>query len=299
MTRSAMSWFAAACLALGACSGDESPGGAGGAGGSLGSGGAMGGLDVRERDSLERAGRHETSTQKASVLADSFFDFDPTIVPTASAEMNAQAVRDQVTTNLKGCGSVMLTGTSVTVSFGPPPGCTLMTGTTISGMAAVAVSKSGNTISLALTATKLVVDGKDVDGSLTFSTSNGSTFAVNGKYTSGGETVTITALTIVGSANSFTLDGSVMVAEAAGPMSTLSFRGVVSQKGKCYPSAGSMTVMKGDLNMTITFSAATADTGKVTVTQGRRTYPSTLPPYGTCPTSSGSGLGSADGGARG
>jgi hypothetical protein len=290
--------LALAALVLAGCaSKNGTPGPSGGSGGAGGNGGAGGtdplGPDPGERDLLDRAGRHATSSHQASVVADGFFSFDPTIVPSATAQANAQAVKDNLTAHLAGCGMVSLAGTTVTAAFGAAPGCTLGNGTTVSGSAAVAVSKSATTITLVLTFSKLVVDGKDLDGSLTFVTSDGSTFSVSGSFTTGGETLMVTRLTITGKSGSFTLSGSVTAVEAGGAQTALTFNGVVYQTGKCYPGGGTMTVVKAGVTMTVTFTSDTASTGNVTVTQGRRSYPATLPAYGPCPPSG------SDAGARG
>ncbi len=54
------------------------------------------------------------------------------------------AVRDRIQSQLDTCGTVMLSGTTVTVSFGAAPGCTLANGVQASGSFTMSGAASGS-----------------------------------------------------------------------------------------------------------------------------------------------------------
>jgi len=64
---------------------------------------------------------------------------------------------------------------------------------------------------------------------------------------------------------------------------TLTFATVQMSAGDCYPSAGSLTVVRTDITLVVTMDADTASTGAVTVSVAGRDVERTLPAYGTCP----------------
>lgn len=237
-----------------------------------------------ETTSLREGSTAMTTAQQSTVLADSLFDFDPTIDPAATPEANAEAIATHTRSNTMGCGSVTVTGASVAVSFGAAPGCTLANGLVVSGGVTASVSREGSTTSVSLAFMQLVVNGHGVDGSTVFRTQNGSTFEVTATLTSGTDSFTGT-YTVVGTTGAFTVTGTGS-ATRAGTTSALQLMGVAYRRGDCYPNAGTMVVTRGAITMTVAFSTASATTGQVTVTQGRRTYTTTLPAYGSCPSSS-------------
>jgi hypothetical protein len=238
--------------------------------------------DLAERALFDHGGSEVSAGQALTALADSLFQFDPTIDPMADAPENAQNIKRDVALQQNGCGSVSASGAVVTVSFGAAPGCTLKNGVSVSGSVAVGVSKSGATTSLTVTFTDVVSNGKAFAGELTFATTNGTTFTVRGKLTSG-STETTYNLIVTGTANSATLDGS-MASTKGGQASTLMFGNVAWNRGDCYPRSGQVTFKQGVLlNMTATFTASTPTTGIVSVESGRKEYPATLPAYGKCP----------------
>src|SRR5262245_16831015 len=108
------------------------------------------GLNAEERAHLDRGSSALSSVQQTVAIADSLFDFDPTIDPNLTAAQNAQAILANTNTNLNGCGSASISGTTVTVSFGAPPGCTLRTGVQVSGAVTAAVSRLGPVTTVAL-----------------------------------------------------------------------------------------------------------------------------------------------------
>lgn len=236
-------------------------------------------LTADELDAVRESGSSTSVAHQSMVIADSLFDFDPTIDPTLSAEQNATAIRDRIQSQSSGCGTISLAGTTLTVNFGAAPGCTLANGVTASGSLTAGVSKSGSTITVALSFASLVVNGKALDGTASFATSNGSTFAVTAALTSGADTINAN-LTVTGASGSFTMGGT---ASSSRSSMSATFTAVTYRAGDCYPNGGSMALTRGPVSLTVTFSASSANSGVVTVTQGRRSSSATLPAYGTCP----------------
>lgn len=243
-------------------------------------------MTVDESNTFGKGGGSLAANQEVSTLADSLFDFDPTIDPNKTPAENAAAIGANVGTNLgTQCGQVTVSGAGVTVAFGAPPGCTLASGPAISGSVSVAVSRSGSTTTIALTLDDVVVNGEAIAGTASFATTNGSTFAVTTNLTSGDKT-DAADLTVVGAPGSLTISGTSQVTEA-GVKSALTFTNVVHEEGECYATSGSMTVTTVGITETITFNAGTPATGEVTVTIGKRTSTATLLPYGSCPSDGG------------
>jgi hypothetical protein len=255
------------------------------------------GRDVLSTDEAvlaDRGGDSSNATQQLSVVANSLFDFDPTIDAARTAAENATAIENNVRANLgydadggvpldggTPCGSVSLSGTTVTVAFGPPPGCTLRNGAKLSGSVSVGVARTGSTISLSLTFTQLVSNGVPLSGSVTFATTSGSSFSVTGSLTSGTNTWTFTNLTITGAAGTTTINGVInLMGDAVA--TTITFGTLSWRLGDCYPNSGTVTTKKGLLTTVFTFDTNTPTTGIVKVTVGRITTNWPLPIYGSC-----------------
>lgn len=213
-------------------------------------------------------------------LADRLFDFDPTIDPALTADDNAARVAANVGTNLAGCGVVMVTGATVTVDLGAPPGCTFSTGLTVSGSIAVAVSKSDTTTIVAIDLSSVTVQGRALAGTLTFRTMDGSTFML---AATGGAATGL--LTVAGGAGTFTIAGTLTAGTTTTPTGA-TLRDVVWHRGDCYPSGGSIQITHGFLLQTFTFSLSTAATGICERTIVTRTTSYLLPEYGSCPAGS-------------
>lgn len=235
--------------------------------------------DMVDMTSFDRGSSGSVEVLHALAVSDAMFAFDPTLDPSMSAEANAMAVRDHVTTTLDGCASAEVAGSAVTVTFAS--GCVLRTGLTASGSVTVALTRTDASLTAAVTFDALVVGDGALDGSAVFVTSNGSTFAVDATLTSGSGMLDAD-LTVVGMAMAMEVDGTATITRE-GTSTMLSFSNVVWRLGDCYPSAGTMTVGTGRVSQTVTFTAATPATGTVTVMQGRASREATLPTYGTCP----------------
>ncbi len=243
-------------------------------------------MTAEERAGFDVGAPSTPAAVQLTALTDKLFKFDPTIDTAQTALQNAQNVVTEIQKNLgaagdggTACGSVSLMGTTVTASFGAPPGCTLGN-LTVSGTIAISVNKIASSITLAVTFTSVTVNGELLSGMATFATSNGTTFTLNANVTWQKTTYIATGFTVTGAVGSITLDGALSVMGDAA--TSLTFAGVLWKQGDCYPSAGTLTIKKATLTETITFSAASATTGQVTVTIGKKTVPGQLPAYGKC-----------------
>src|SRR5581483_8206944 len=104
-----------------------------------------------------------SAVQQLTVLADSFFSFDPTINPSLDANGNAAAVQSQLVSQLgagdggaTACGNVTISGATVTANFGT--GCTLKNGVVLAGTVSATVTKSGSSVTVQLDFSILVVN---------------------------------------------------------------------------------------------------------------------------------------------
>jgi hypothetical protein len=243
-------------------------------------------LTATEHDTYRQGSDPVPSIQQLAAIADSLFDFDPTIDPTKTAAENASAIAKQIAGNLGAvgdagptCGSVVLNGASVTVDFGS--GCKLTNGVTASGRVTATVSQASGTTTITLAFSSLVVDGASLSGTASFATTNGTAFTTNANLTTASTTYVVTNLAIASTAGTITINGA--VGTGTGDQATTSTFGQVSWKlGTCYPSAGTITIKRGLITAVVTFSATTPSTGAVTVTIGRKNSPETLPAYGKC-----------------
>ncbi len=76
------------------------------------------GTDADEQDVTRQRGTEaHASVQHTLALSDSMFQFDPTLNPANSAMQNAMDVQTQAMSQLNGCGTVTLAGTTVTIAF--------------------------------------------------------------------------------------------------------------------------------------------------------------------------------------
>jgi hypothetical protein len=136
-------------------------------------------------------------------------------------------------------------------------------------------------ITLTLTMTMLKVNGSSLDGTLTMSTSNATSFTTIGSLTTSDGTYNAN-LTLSGTATSIGISGTLQ--ESSGTTkANYTFTFVVWNRADCYPNSGSVKVQRGAVMSTITFDAQTASTGKISVSTGRVTVPGQLPSYGSCP----------------
>jgi hypothetical protein len=237
-------------------------------------------LDTEERDAFDRGGDAQLASQAALQISDEMFNFDPTLDVSKSTMENAMAIRAKAAA--LGCGTASLDAAVVLVDFGAAPGCTLMNGTRISGIASFGVSGGNGTLTVTVAFYDLLVDGVDLTGSAEFTTTTGNTFTVTFNLMSKGAKVMGTIM-VAGAPGSMTLSGTMTQQKGTGAATSITFTSVLWKKGDCYPRSGSVAISRGRVSQTATFSATTPSTGKVEVTVGAKTTTVTLPAYGTCP----------------
>jgi hypothetical protein len=240
-------------------------------------------LTADERAGFDAGAPSTPAAIQLAAVTDKMFKFDPTIDPTKTAAENAQNVVNEAQQNLgtdgdggTKCGSVTLNGTTVTANFGS--GC-MFGNIAVAGTITVGVTKNGSSISLAVAFMGVTVNGEPLSGTATFTTSNGTTFTLTANITWQKTTYTAQSFTVTGAPGQITLDGALGLGDA---VSSYTFAGVVWKQGDCYPSAGTLTIKKGLLTETVTFTAATATTGVVSVTIGKKMVMGKLPAYGSC-----------------
>lgn len=233
-----------------------------------------------------------TALRQSIQVADSLFNFDPTLAPDGSEQSNMMAVQMETMKNLAGCGSATLTGAgdggaggTLIVDFGSAPGCTVK-GVLVSGQAALTLTVDKvNGITVSLLFTKLVAGAVSLDGALTFNTKNATTFHVVAQSFTAGAIAIDADIMVVGALLKATIDGTAMVT-AGGVTRGLTFLGIVVHPGGCYATDGSLTVSTLPLTVVATFTASTPQTGIVDAIfsspLGMVSGPYQLPPYGSC-----------------
>jgi hypothetical protein len=285
-----------------ACSGSDSPAGssssssggsssgasssgASSSGATSTSGGSSGGtsstLSADEKAAFDDGTAALASVQQATMLADDFFDFDPTINPTQSAESNTQAIKSNMQSH-GACGTIE--ETSPTGLLATLPNCTLNDGTKIDGSMNVGVSKldPSTLIIFSFTPPGVVVNGKTLVGGPSFSTSDGTTFALGANL--GPDTSTsynLTGLTVAGILGSVEANGTMDIVKT-GTQTNLTFTGVKWKRGECYPNAGTLQITRNGLTMTVTFSATSPTSGRAEVSVAAKSASEGLPQYGSC-----------------
>jgi hypothetical protein len=248
-----------------------------------------------ESSHLETTGASATSAAHAKGVAELFVQEDPTIDPTLSAADNAARVQAQALGSLRTyCpnATVTLANTTVTVDFGA--NCTLPSIGTIAGVVSAQVSEpAAHTVQILFTFTGLSVNARTLDGTLSVSTTNGTSYTGAAHLTSQGGTADFPAITLA-----LDTDGKGVTLSGGGTVSSssastqVSFASVHHSFGACYADAGSITLAKTTVTKrgksvtvteTVTFLATTPATGQVEVQIGTGT-PATvqLPAYGRC-----------------
>ncbi len=231
-----------------------------------------------------------TSIVQSLALSNAMLKFDPDLNPDAGAAANAATIAGNVSGADGGGSSLTVSpsaadggnlavgntgtgvacnggdcldgGTSFTINFGA--GCTL-DGITVSGSITVAVSvPQPGTLTVALTLTNLVIDGWDLAGTASFTTSDGSTLTVALDLTHSGTALTFNG-TVTGAAGAMTIDGDASTTVSGGTLSA-TLKGVVLTKGSCWPSGGSVAMTASGLGETLLFTPATATSGQASVT---------------------------------
>jgi hypothetical protein len=245
--------------------------------------GCAGGPTDAERDDATTDARAALDIAQALELTDAFLSFDPTLDPSRDATTNAGYVEAQIRASARTCGDIVRSGTSITVNFGPAPGCTLASGAQVSGAVSVnVIIATGVQVTLSLT--DLVIDGRGINGTIRAltSTTSGAMLVIH--------LVLQTSMdiagdfTVAGSTTGYTVAGSGSITPIGGAPESVIANGVHVSPRSCYPDGGTFAVTKGDVTTTIAFDAMTPSTGMVTVdVGGRATFMLLLPAHGTCP----------------
>lgn len=246
-----------------------------------------GGIRPEDMVAFREGGDNASRVTQVFLLADSLFEFDPTLNVSETAAMNASAIEERTNTTSAACATVMRTDAMLSIDFGSTPGCTLTNGAVVTGLVTLQVLAGDATVSVLLALDAVTVNDTQLSGSLDFSTTNATSFTVSGTLetsANGSEprTIEFNELVVSGSPGSMSIDGDVDVSGGGSDVS-LNFMDVVYAPGSCYPSAGTLVISRGIVTQTITFTASTPTTGVVTLMQGPRTTMPTLPAYGTCP----------------
>ncbi len=234
---------------------------------------------AEEREGIAHATASLTALGQGLALGDSLFHFDAAIDASKTSEQIAASLHGIAEVSVAGCATTSVIGSALSIDF-PAAGCALKTGLRVSGSTVLEVAKAGPVIDMTTGFTKLVADGKELNGVVWYCTPAGTNFTVPANLVLDDSKDTITA-TVAGAKGSFTIQGhTTSLRDAA--TSTYEYDHVVWRTGDCYPNAGSLTLHTPSVGLTLTFFAATATSGRVAVSQGAFLYETTLPAYGTC-----------------
>jgi hypothetical protein len=231
-----------------------------------------------DNDTYVRSASTVVTTEAALEVADDLLGFDPVLDRTHTADQNAMAIEAHAMGALTGCGTVTRTLAMLTVDFGT--GCTTPSGHVVSGSIGIGVVARGAEAGATLTFTSFTIDGAGLSGTLGVTTTS-TALQIDVALTSGSDSIAGTA-TIGATTGSFTLDATLTTTRAT-TTTNLAVAGLVWNRGDCYPSGGTVTSTTGRLVQSITFTAATAMSGTVTVHEGALSASKTLPAYGDCP----------------
>ena len=252
------------------------------------------------RSVAEYAANVSTDVQQFIAIGDSLFEFGPSFDATKSLEEIAASIQAKATANLAGCGSVQLSGTTVTISA-PAPGCTLANGLELSGEIKASVMPAPSSFYPATVFVHVLIeDGDTINGialaaPVSFYTRDGSAWVLSNKpglatlANSGGGGYNFD-LPVVTDGSAVTING--VASERHDLAAVIHFADVRTRIGQCYPSAGTASVTKklGEVTdgvppvETLTeFSEKTPTTGRVHVTSDGTSFDSVLPAYSHCP----------------
>lgn len=266
-----VAWAAVAvgALSVGACKdrGDDDGTASSSSGASTGAGGAP---------SADEAAYLTTNVIATSMqYADTLFKFDPDLDPSMGADGNLATVKGNA--DDAGCAMITTVQGGLTIDYGAS--CTLPNGMVVSGAITVTIAKAGDAgISVGLAFAQFVASGVDLDGTLGFTTVDGSTFAIDVALTSGGVTLD-GSVTAVGTPTEITVDGQATVAGAV----TVTATDVAFSPGECWPHGGEVVTKAGVLATKLTFDANTAITGQAQQAIGPAPASCvTLEPHASC-----------------
>jgi len=288
-------WVVSLCLSsvgLLGCSDDESKGDDGGGG----TGTNQQGLTAEEEAAANQGLAAITISAETAAYFDTLLsppEGQPDgggsgdLQPGGGTDENQAALEGNATGSDAGAGCVAVTAIQggLEIDYGPPPGCTLATGSTVAGVLSLTVggTEQPPTVTLAAGLDEMLIDGTDYDGSASFTLSDAS-FQFGFDLTSAGRT-TAADLSLTDSELTTLVDGSASVDEAGSSVS-VAFSSLDWATGDCYPRAGTAAIDTTGLGtLTATFDSSTPTTGEVSVSNGFVSVPFALPAYGSCPPS--------------
>ena len=181
------------------------------------------------------------------------------------------------------CATVSLDGSTVTLGFGPAPGCELPSGAQLEGSLEATFSAGSSGIAATLVLHGLAMDDRTVDGSLVLQAGGEGELTVAVDLEAGGGSIDGFLLAEV-AGETVTVDGELEVASEEST-TLVSATAVVYTAGDCYPSGGVVVVTRPPVQLTFEMDHDTTETGEVVVSVGRRDETLTLPPHGDCPSS--------------
>jgi hypothetical protein len=252
-------------------------------------GGTPGSLSQEEQTAFGAGGGAVSDAVQVLALMDSMVSFGLTLDPTGTAASNASSIGNQASQSLGGCGTFTVGGTSVQVDFGTA-GCTLQNGQLVTGQVELDVtggSPDGTTsvpVMVAISFAQVTVGSRGLSGTIMLAASGGSSVTVGFDVTVGSQSFSGSLMASGTAMGSFTVTG--MLTLGSGTTTTqLNVNSVTYQSGDCYPDGGTISLTKGPISETVTFSSASAQSGQVSVQVGRLSTQATLPSYGSCPAS--------------
>jgi hypothetical protein len=280
--------------------------------------------EAEAADVAAREGDAQTALTATKGALHGFLDEDPTLDLAKSAAENAQAIVARVEAEAPGCAQITHTAGTPTVSVVFSSCALASTGVVVSGTVGLTVSAGSGQVGVAFTFTQLSVDGYTIDGTASVTTSDVVHYSLKADLTvsSLGHVTFDGTAAMSGSGMgtlAVTLDGTGTYAGTAGAAppsdngwsctttgTTYAVSGLHRMLSACYADGGTATVTrsygctkttkKGPLSAAaktvsvITFSAATATSGQVSVTTTNTlgdagtssTSMATLPSHGSC-----------------
>ena len=237
-----------------------------------------------------------TTIANAKAVSSLFVQEDPTIDPTKTAAANADAVAQQLHSSvMASCtkASIAHASGALTVSIDFGTGCTVAKAGTVAGTVMATVAKTGDTVTIGLAFTNLVVNGgKTTNGTLTLSTTTGTSYTVSLSLNTGNQVAFDGAAALDADGSGITLDGTGSSTVSGGIAQNFKMSAVHHAFSACYADAGTMSFTKtaatksgGTTSLTesMAFSSTTPSTGTVIITIAGLPVSTTLPAYGTCP----------------
>jgi hypothetical protein len=228
-----------------------------------------------QQAAIEKGDEAHTMIHDLLKLSDLLLEPAPNLGPQATEQENEEVIVDNV--EGQGCGTVTFVPHGIKVDYGA--GCTFGA-VHVAGALTVSVTISGpgdaGSVDVSLAFEGLVLNGFDLDGTASFETSNGSTLGVVLDLAHAGADYA-GDLTVIGSANSFSVNGSLAYA-GGGASYSFAVDDLVVARGACWPHAGAWSASNPQLGwIEVEYDAASPSTGQATLS-----YSTPLGTVSTC-----------------